>query len=785
MQKSTKRMQKPSRVIKRRELDFRLGSFAVQKKLLSSYQINLCLLELSEREKDGKATTLQTLLLEKQLLNAHQIEALQLQLAETGPSLESGDLLLGRLVLDKGLAEPETVRTALERQAALAREGINKRLGELLVEDGKLTDDKVEMLLRRHRQHILKCVSCGVWFGVRGYNAEKSYRCRHCDEVLTEGSTVNSALGESVLFPPRDETTEPYELSDELDISDYIPGMSSRQFAGYEILERIAEGTMGYVFKVRKESKVYALKVLKEARDEQQQARVTRFKGEARACKRIQNRYVVRVYDEGVHEGHYWFAMDYIEGTSLKSHIEGSKLRLDEGISAVIKVAEGLSSAHAAGVIHRDLKPANIMITTTGEPVITDFGLARDLVDDPKITRAGFAVGTPNYMAPEQVRGDSNLIGPPTDVYALGVILYQVLTGKVPFRASTTPELFVRIDEGNPVPPSSENPNVTRKLERICLTALRRNPQKRYQTAIEFAKALQSVLPAGKLRMPGYRERKRSRRRQQRFMELITDGCQSMQEGRHQEALAMFRKASYETEEPDLLLKNVANYLTTSNDTYVAGAASVLLQMPELNGHRPLMERMMQGDDRLERALVRLGDTFVLAFLRQASRSHSQVLRETALRLRRRIYLDREQFLRIWLLPDKGEKQQRADLQYFHSSTITRGLEPAVALTKILDQIDETQCDRISVVLSRQSDHLLGQARELIAQDEIEQALGKLELSLLFGPVNQLALLTRADLLEASGKPRKALEDFKRAQKLSPENEALVRHIAELEQEAG
>jgi len=778
----TRRMRRPSRIFKRREIDFRLGSFAVQKRLLSSYQVNLCLLELSEREKAGESGTLPELLLDRELLTEHQIEALQLQLAEAGPSLESGDLLLGRLVLDKGLADPEAVRSCLEKQAKLAKEGINKRLGELLVEEGQLSSSTVENLLRRHLQHVLKCGKCGVFFGVRGYNPEKTYRCKRCDGALTEGSQISPALDSTTLYPS-DEVTEPYELREGLASSDYIPGMTSSNFAGYEIQERLAEGTMGYVFKATRDGEVFALKVLKEARDEQQMARVTRFKGEAKACKRIDNRYVVRIYDEGVYEDHHWFAMDYIEGSSLKTYMDGSKMRLDEGISAVIKIAEGLAAAHEAGVIHRDLKPANIMIALAGDPVITDFGLARDLIDDPKITRAGFAVGTPNYMAPEQVRGESELISPCTDIYALGVILYQALTGEVPFKANTTPELFIRIDEGNPTPPSAKNPNVTRKLERICLTALQRNPKKRYQNATDFATALQSVLPAGKLRMPGYRERKRSRRRKQRFMELITDGCQGLQEGRHQEALALFRKAAAETEEHALLIKNVANYLTTPNDDYVAGAATVLLQLPELNGHRPLMERLLQGDDRLERMLVKLGGSHVLSFLSQASRSHSQMLRETAVRLKRRIYLDQEQFLRIWLLPDKGEEQQRSDLIYFFSSTKNRGKDPAEELTLILDKIDQIHCDRISVVLSHQSDHLLGLAREHLTRGEVEQALHQLELCLLFGPVNQLALLTRADLYEAVGETKQALGDFKRVLKLSPKNEALQRHIEALEKE--
>ena len=189
--------------------------------------------------------------------------------------------------------------------------------------------------------------------------------------------------------------------------------------------------------------------------------------------------------------------MAFIEGRPLTKAIVDGRLRTAAAIAGVMKkIAQGLQKAHEVGIIHRDLKPDNIMIDDEGEPIVMDFGLARRVDDDAQVTMSGVIIGTPAYMSPEQVEGDPRKIGPATDIYSLGVILYQMLTGRIPFKGSLT-SILRQIGCELPPKPSTLNPDLgdDSALERICLKMLAKSPADRYASMAEVVRALDDMGP--------------------------------------------------------------------------------------------------------------------------------------------------------------------------------------------------------------------------------------------------------------------------------------------------
>ena len=205
--------------------------------------------------------------------------------------------------------------------------------------------------------------------------------------------------------------------------------------AGHVILGELGRGGMGVVYKARqvKLNRIVALKmVLAGAHAGSEQ--LARFQTEAEAVARLRHPNIVQIYEVGEHEGLPFFSLEYVDGGSLAGKIGGKPQAPSDAARLVERLADAMDSAHRQHIIHRDLKPANVLVTTGGDPKITDFGLAKRLEGDSSQTRSGTLMGTPSYMAPEQARGDTRNIGPPSDIYALGAILYEMLTGRPPFQ---------------------------------------------------------------------------------------------------------------------------------------------------------------------------------------------------------------------------------------------------------------------------------------------------------------------------------------------------------------
>jgi serine/threonine-protein kinase len=267
------------------------------------------------------------------------------------------------------------------------------------------------------------------------------------------------------------------------------------RFGDYELLSQIASGGMGVVFKARQISlnRIVAIKTILQGRlagaDD-----VERFQLEAKAVAKLAHPHIVVVHDVGRCGDQHYFAMEYVEGESLAQRMRRSVVSFQQSAEYVEQVARAVHFAHQNGVVHRDIKPSNVLIDQNGRARITDFGLAKHVDRGQDLTLTGQIVGTPAYMSPEQITNRRGEIGPACDVYALGALLYELLTGQPPFPGRDHIEVLLQVLECDPQSPRKLNSNVPRELEMICLKCLEKEPKHRYQTAAHVADDLRHYL---------------------------------------------------------------------------------------------------------------------------------------------------------------------------------------------------------------------------------------------------------------------------------------------------
>jgi serine/threonine protein kinase len=324
--------------------------------------------------------------------------------------------------------------------------------------------------------HSFTCQSCGAQLP----SYVKNDRCPSCDEPLSE--PTQGGMNQPTLQPtrsPQDTATNP----------------ALREFGDYELMEEIARGGMGVVFKARQKNldRIVALKMILEGKLASE-VEIDRFRIEAQAAAHLEHAGIVQVYDHGVIDGRHYFAMAFVDGESLADRIESLPLSDDHAARLLLNLAEAMDYAHQRGIIHRDLKPANILIDESGNPKITDFGLAKRPSRRSGLTIEGQLLGTPSFMSPEQASGRGD-VTEAADVYALGAILFATLTGRPPFEGATIVETVTKVIEQEPprLQQISNRP-INKDLETICLKCLEKDPLDRYESAKDLADELKRFL---------------------------------------------------------------------------------------------------------------------------------------------------------------------------------------------------------------------------------------------------------------------------------------------------
>ncbi|HYV39685.1 MAG TPA: protein kinase, partial [Gemmataceae bacterium] len=259
----------------------------------------------------------------------------------------------------------------------------------------------------------------------------------------------------------------------------------------YETLELLGHGGMGVVYKARdlQLSRLVALKMIRD-NSLADPGDIARFQAEAETVARLNHPNIIQIFDVGNHEGTHYLALEYAEGGSLDKKLNGKPRSPKQSAESVQTLAAAVHQAHLNGVVHRDLKPANVLVSKGWVLKISDFGLARNIGASIH-SGSNHLVGTPNYMAPEQATGIGKAVGPATDIYALGAILYELLTGRPPFVGVSTLDTLYQVVHDNPVPPRAMHGNIPPDLETICLKCLRKDPVSRYESAKHFADDLE------------------------------------------------------------------------------------------------------------------------------------------------------------------------------------------------------------------------------------------------------------------------------------------------------
>ena len=328
---------------------------------------------------------------------------------------------------------------------------------------------------------ILKftCPKCKRQIAVRGGNEVygKKLPCKSCNHVfvLQDPNNKTSPLPRKQLQHKKHE--------------------AKTSFGHYSPLEFVGRGGMGEVYKVHepKLSAHVALKILPRAFDDMQEKQ-KRFLREAQLAMQLTHPNIVKVYDIGQIEGQHYFTMEFIDGPELNNVIKNKLLPAKKLLQMFVKICNAMQHAHEQNMIHRDLKPENIMVNRQGEPKIMDFGLAKPTDDTQRLTAAGVIVGTITHMSPEQAMGQSEELDHRTDIYSLGVILYNILTGELPFPPGPVYTMLEQVIKVPPIPPHELNESVPQQLSDICMKALAKKKEHRYQKAKNLGKAVQKII---------------------------------------------------------------------------------------------------------------------------------------------------------------------------------------------------------------------------------------------------------------------------------------------------
>jgi tetratricopeptide (TPR) repeat protein len=471
--------------------DFLIGRIALERGMVSVDQLAECLND----QKGAPAGSLGTIMLRRGLIKQRDLDLLleeqKRRLAEaldlSDPKLE--DALLGRLLIKQGLVKEAQLYECLRASAEIGEKGEKApRLGDLLVRKGYLTTDAVDRVLPPVKKDRYLCPKCGTQFSSLGGDDSRFPTCKQCGAIL-ERRERTGKLGE---------TTETMRVDLPEDAAKVVKDQS-RQFAGgkYLLVQEVGHGGMGVVWKAwQTDLKRYvAVKVL--IGTMWTDVELKRFYREAQLAASLSHPNIASIYELGAHEGKHYMVMEFVEGDSVArlmtpiANKQGTQRTIKQlpprkAIEILRDAALAVDYAHSKKIIHRDLKPHNIMVQKAdGRVFVMDFGLAKPIRKEDSITLSDAIVGTPQYMSPEQARGDT--VDRRTDVFSLGAVLYHVLTNRPPFDGHSPGEIMMSVLADDPAPMRKLNPRIHADVETICLKALDKDRDRRYESAKSFA----------------------------------------------------------------------------------------------------------------------------------------------------------------------------------------------------------------------------------------------------------------------------------------------------------
>jgi len=333
---------------------------------------------------------------------------------------------------------------------------------------------------------LLQCKKCSHFVELEG-SAPSRLKCPSCGETLDSSRDSVEPFAETVEveMPPLSSPRRPYG-----DSTVYIPPPAARrgdEFGNYKILDEISRGAMGIVYRARQINlnRVVALKLLI-AGETASQDQIERFYRESQAVAKLRHTNIVPVYDMGKVGKQHYFTMEYVEGKPLEDMISRRGMPEKQALDIIEQVGRALEHAHEQGIIHRDVKPGNVLVRKDGHVQVMDFGLAKEINTGRKMTHSGVTVGTPHYMSPEQARGFSRGVDERTDIYSMGAVLYELLTGRPPFDGDSPVEVVLKVVQQEPVSIRKLKPRVSKDLETVVMKALDKDVSRRYQSIGEF-----------------------------------------------------------------------------------------------------------------------------------------------------------------------------------------------------------------------------------------------------------------------------------------------------------
>jgi DNA-directed RNA polymerase subunit RPC12/RpoP len=485
--------------------DFLIGRIALREGYLTQEQLYDCVM-LQER---SPAKPLGAIMVTRGYINSDQLnKILDIQrtaLEEIGEGSRASrkTLLLGKVLIDKGLASEYQVNECLRLQARMAELGIKPipHLGEIMLKRGYINQDRLQTALMLQSSEFYSCLECGAPIEFRdGNSGGDSYTCKQCSTKLPAlFAKMAAALHQSLEKASQEMDVDvPQEVREKM-------ADPTNAFGKYVLVSELGRGGAGVVWKSWQKdlNKIVALKIL--SHESQTGAGIEtpygdaedikRFYNEIRAAADLAHENIVPILDFGIEQNHFYYAMKYIEGTTVDTLACSSKRpSTEQSLKIIHDVCLALGYAHKKGIFHRDVKPSNIIVDKSGKPWIMDFGLAKIAhMGDPAYVK-GVIMGTPYYMPPEQASGDMEKVDALSDIYSMGAVLYELVTGVCPY-SDKSPEAVVNLLLNEPpAAPKTLNKELPPSVDKVIRKAMQREKQNRYANCEQLAEDIRRCL---------------------------------------------------------------------------------------------------------------------------------------------------------------------------------------------------------------------------------------------------------------------------------------------------